>query len=63
MTTLEFHVVVWLKSASVVAFGNVDLFLAAVVVRNFYVDLCISIAAVRISVAVEDIDISVMTIN
>ena len=46
MTTLEFNVVVGLKASSVVTFGNVDLFFAAVAVRNFDVDLSISVSAV-----------------
>ena len=46
MTTLEFNVVIGVKASSIITFRDVDLFFAAVVVRNFDVDLCISIAAV-----------------
>lgn len=47
MTTLEFDVVIGMEAASVITFGDVNLFFAAVmVVRNLYVDLSISIAAV-----------------
>ena len=47
MTTLVFYVVIGLKAASVIAFSNVDLFFAAMVVVGYFdVDLCISITAV-----------------
>ena len=62
ITTLEFYVVIGVKAASVIAFGDVNLFFAAMVVvmRSFYVDLSISIAAVRISVTASNVDISMM---
>ena len=47
MTTLVFYVVIGLKAASVIAFSNVNLFFAAVVVVGYFdVDLCISVTAV-----------------
>ena len=69
MMTLKLKVVIRVEASSVITFGNVNLFFAAVVVRNFNVnlgisvvavvarnfnvDLGISVAAVRISVAVK----------
>ena len=53
MTTLKLKVVIRMEASSVIAFGNVDFFFAAVVVRNFNVDLGISVAAVGVSVAIE----------
>lgn len=46
MTTLEFNVVIGVKAPSVITFGDVDLFFAAVAMRNFDVNLGISVAAV-----------------
>ena len=46
MTMLELNVVIGMKASSVLTFGDVDLFFAAVVVRNFDIDLGISVAAV-----------------
>ena len=63
MTTLEFDVVIGLKAASVIAFGDVNLFFAVVVMRNLYIDLSISIAAVCIPVTASNVDVSVMLFN
>ena len=64
MATLEFYVVIGVKAASVIAFSDVNLFLAAmVVVRSFYVDLSIGIAAVRISVTASNVDVSMVPFN
>ena len=46
MMTLELNVVVRVEASSVITFGAVDVFFAAVVLRNFNVDLGISVAAV-----------------
>ena len=54
MTTLKLKVVIRVEASSVITFGDVNLFFAAVVVRNFNVDLCISVAAVGISVAINN---------
>ena len=51
MTTLEFNVVIGMNASSVITFGDVDLFFAAAVVRDFDVNLGIRVAAVLISVA------------
>lgn len=52
MTTLKLKVVIRMEASSVITFGNVNLFFAAVVVRNFNVDLGISVAAIGISVVI-----------
>ena len=47
MTTFEFNVVIGVKASSVIAFSNIDLFFAAaLVVRNFDINLGVSVAAV-----------------
>ena len=47
MTTLKFNVVIGVKASSVITFGDVDLFFAAaMVVRDFDVDLGISVVMV-----------------
>ena len=46
VTTFEFNVVIGVKASSVVAFGNINLFFAAAVVRNFDVNLGVSVAAI-----------------
>ncbi len=46
VTTFKLNVVIWMKASTVITFCNVDLFFAPVVVRNFDVDLGISVAAV-----------------
>ncbi len=60
MTTLKFNVVIGVKAASVITFSNVDLFFAALVVRSLDVNLSIGVAAVRISVAVNNMDVNVV---
>lgn len=52
MTTLEFNVVIGVNASSVFTFGDVDFFFRAVVVRNFDINLGISVAAVWISVEI-----------
>ena len=52
MTTFKLKVVIRVEASSVITFGNVNLFFAAVVMRNFNVDLGISVTTVGISVAI-----------
>lgn len=63
MTTLKLKVVIRVEASSVITFGNVNLFFAAAVVRNFNVDLGISVAAVRISVAIINIGSQYISTN
>ena len=62
MTALELNVVIGMKASSVLTFGDVDLFFAAVVVRNFDIDLGISVAAVVVRSFDIDLGISVAAV-
>ena len=58
MTTLEFKVVIRMKATFVFTFGDINLFFTGVAMRDFDVDLSISVMAVGISVAANDVDVS-----